>query len=430
MRLRRVIESSGGVSKRAGLTIALTVAGLAILPAFASGATVSKAGGVITYTAAAGETNNVVVDDPAGAYTFAETPITAGAGCTQTNANLVTCPNPDAISTSAVTMSMGDMADTANATATEEDEFTINGEAGDDILALSDNSGNAIVVAEIANGGGGNDWLYGGPGGPDDLNGDAGNDRMDGGAGTGNDDFDGGVDLDRVQYGSLDPPGATNFSYTCTAQAVNIDLDNAGDDDSCANTARDNDNVQSTVESVTGSTTADTITGSCGANTFAGSAGTASGHTDGNDTLNGDPGACAPNGGDFLGGGEGNDVFNCDGTGATPGVDTVTYGNPYTGGAAISVDLDDAADDNDGMGNTTENVQGDCERIIGTANGDTIDATNADQGVQLFGRLGGDTLTGSGFDDLLNGEDGTDVGNCGGGTDTAISIETPTACEL
>ncbi len=106
-------------------------------------------------------------------------------------------------------------------------------------------------------------------------------------------------------------------------------------------------------------------------------------------------------------------MFNCDGTGVTPGLDTVTYGTPYTGGAAISVTLDDAANDNDGMGNTADNVQGDCERIIGTANGDTINATNADQGVQLFGRLGGDTLTGSGFDDLLNGEDGTDAGDCG-----------------
>ncbi len=113
----------------------------------------------------------------------------------------------------------------------------------------------------------------------------------------------------------------------------------------------------------------------------------------------------------------------------TPGVDTVTYGTPYTGGAAISVTLDDAANDNDGMGNVTDNVGGDCERIIGTANGDTINAAAADQGVQLFGRLGGDTLTGSGFDDLLNGEDGTDAGDCGAGTDTAISIETPTACE-
>ena len=61
------------------------------------------------------------------------------------------------------------------------------------------------------------------------------------------------------------------------------------------------------------------------------------------------------------------------------------------------------------MGNT-DNVNGDCERIIGNANGDTINATAADQGVQLFGRLGNDTLTDSAFNDLLNGEGGTDTG--------------------
>ncbi len=125
----------------------------------------------------------------------------------------------------------------------------------------------------------------------------------------------------------------------------------------------------------------DTLTGSCVANTISGDSGTTDGGAGAADTLNGDPAACTPNGGDFLGGGEGNDSFNCDGTGATPGVDTVTYGAPFVDAAApgISVDTDNVADDSDGFGNTGDNVQSDCERIIGNAQADTINATAAAQ---------------------------------------------------
>ena len=135
---------------------------------------------------------------------------------------------------------------------------------------------------------------------------------------------------------------------------------------------------------------------------------------------------------DFMGGGEDNDSFNCDGTAGAAGFDTVTYGAPYVDAAApgISVTLDDAANDGDGFGNT-DNVNGDCERIIGNAQADTINAAAADQAVQLFGRLGNDTLTDGPGDDTLNGEGGTDTANCTtGGTDTAIAIETNNGCEL
>ncbi len=76
------MSRDGGAYRRAGLTVALALAALACLPAVASAATVTSAAGTITYQAAAGETNSVVVDDPGATYTFAETPITAGTGCT------------------------------------------------------------------------------------------------------------------------------------------------------------------------------------------------------------------------------------------------------------------------------------------------------------------------------------------------------------
>ena len=128
-----------------------------------------------------------------------------------------------------------------------------------------------------------------------------------------------------------------------------------------------------------------------------------------------------------MGGGEGNDVFNGDGSG-NAGFDTVTYGFPFTGAPGISVDLDDVGpDDNDGFGNTADNVNGDIERVIGNSGDDTINATAADQAVSLFGRLGIDTLTDSTFGDFLNGEGGADTINCpNGGTNVSLSNESGT----
>ena len=123
-----------------------------------------------------------------------------------------------------------------------------------------------------------------------------------------------------------------------------------------------------------------------------------------------------------MGGGEGNDTFNGDGTG-NAGFDTVTYGTPFTGHAtsggmsvtvnrAVEVTFDDSANDCDGFGATTENVNGDINRLIGSPLADSLSGAGADQDVQLFGRLGDDLLTDGPFNDLLNGEGGTDTANC------------------
>ena len=394
---------------------AVAIALLASLPSSASAITINRSAtnnATITLTATAGETNNITVTrtnpGAAGVYSFVETGATAysltgTAVCTGTDTSpptiTVTCNDAAGADIDTIVANLGDGNDTftAGAITDIDDEITMNGDAGNDVLTGANSDG--VIDGQPT----------------DTFNGGAGTDRMTGLDGI--DIYNGGGDIDRAIMDTTPNSGAT---VTIDGTANDNDGDGIADD-----------NIGTDVESVTGSTLGDTITGSCLANTFAGSAGTANGHTDGNDTFNGDPAACAPNGTDFLGGGEGNDTFNCDGTGATPGVDTVTYGTPYTGGGAISVTLDDAANDNDGMGNTTDNVQGDCERIIGTANGDTINAAGADQAVQLFGRLGNDILTDGPGNDLLNGEGGTDTANCiTGGTDTAISIETNNGCEL
>ena len=199
------------------------------------------------------------------------------------------------------------------------------------------------------------------------------------------------------------------------------------------------------VESFTGTAFGDTITGNCTANTFAGSVDTTPAGTDGDDTFNGDPAGClaATTDGteaDFMGGGEGADIFNGDGSGGNAGFDTVTYGAPYSGHGglrgvlrgrsdrAVDVTFDETANDCDGFGATTENVNGDINRLIGSGLADSLSGTGADQDVQLFGRLGDDLLTDGPFNDLLNGEGGTDTANCSAGANVSVNNELGAGC--
>jgi hypothetical protein len=181
---------------------------------------------------------------------------------------------------------------------------------------------------------------------------------------------------------------------------------------------------------VTGTAFADNLTGTCGANTFAGSSSTVDGG-DLADTFNGDPNTCnggTANGDDFFGGGEGNDVFNGDGTGTgAAGMDTVTYGFPYTGVGSLSITIGaGGANDVDGYGGT-DDVQNDINRVIGNSGNDTIDGTSAIQALSLFGRAGTDTLTDGPLGDFMNGEADPDTYNCtGAGTDTIVQDGTDT----
>ena len=307
---------------------------------------------------------------------------------------------------------------------------TINGGGGNDTVQGIFGIGACAPVENCT----GNDTLNG-DGGDDTLYGDLGNDRLDGGNNTAvGDELIGGADIDRVLFS------------TCGAAAtVTIDTDAASsNNDGCTDGSGDiaSDDVRQDVESVTGTQFADSITGNCLANTFAGSANVANdvAPVDLGDTMTGDPAGClaATTDGteaDFMGGGEGADTFNGDGSG-NAGFDTVTYGSPYTGHAvsggtcvvtvnrAVEVTFDDSGNDCDGFGATTENVNGDINRLIGSGLTDSISGTGADQDVQLFGRLGDDLLTDGPFNDLLNGEGGTDTANCpGGGANVSLNNE-------
>ena len=301
--------------------------------------------------------------------------------------------------------------DPATASGVTEDPFTIRGQSGNDTLTAT--------------------------GADDTLNGGAGNDRLDGAGNTAaGDELSGGADIDRVLFGSC----GTGVTVTIATSAA------SADNDGCTDGSGDlpNDDVYQDVESFTGTAFGDTITGNCTANTFAGSVDTTPAGTDGDDTFNGDPAGCLPattdgTEADFMGGGEGADTFNGDGSG-NAGFDTVTYGSPYSGwtaaGAtctvtvvrAVEVTFDETANDCDGFGATTENVNGDINRLIGSGLADSLSGAGADQDVQLFGRLGNDLLTDGPFNDLLNGEGGTDTANCSAGANVSVNNELGAGC--
>lgn len=175
----------------------------------------------------------------------------------------------------------------------------ITGSAFDDILAgdgghnrLTGLDGNDTLYGgpgggdDLLHGGNGNDWLYGGQGN-DYLNGGPGNDTLKGGSGNdtltggpGNNVLDGGDGLDTAVF---------NFS----GAGVTIDLTDTG-------------NNLTSIENLTGSDHDDTLTGDAGANVLNGERG--------NDTLNGGPGD------DILRGGPGADTLD-----GGPGADTADY---------------------------------------------------------------------------------------------------------
>jgi Ca2+-binding RTX toxin-like protein len=390
---------------------AVLLAALVALPAFAgtaSAATVSKTVAAITYQANASETNNTVVTRSGSNFIFTESPgpLTAGTGCSQTSANVVTCtqssPDPSLVANlldqndtfsaagidhfTAVTFNGGDGNDTLTA---PNEITTLNGDNGNDTLTGDDK-------ADTLNGGNGDDTMDG-AGGADALNGgtDAGMDRMTGG--DKDDILDGGPGIDRALY--------TTGNTTITIDNVANDSDGQGD----------TDNVMDTVESITGSSGTDNITGSCFSNTLAGQ--------NGNDTLNGDPTTCGSYGGDFMGGGAGNDIMRGSVTPtASDGVDRVTY-TSNTAGQTTSVTLDGVANDTDGLGSTTDNVGADIEYVYGGPEVDTFNGTAALQGVSFWTGAGNDTLIGSAFNDYFDGQAGADSQNCGGGANDMYKVD-------
>jgi hemolysin type calcium-binding protein len=279
------------------LAAATAVLSVAALAATAQAASVSKSGSTLTYTAASGETNHLVLSLANGVYTADDSgaTISVGSGCTAVNASKATCAGAGV---TAISVDAGNMNDLAWVTAATS--ATITGGTGNDSL-LSGN-GNDILIGcdgdDSMLGGGGSDLLF---------------DGFFNCSGGGNDTFDGGAGPDSMFGG----PGTDTVTYSGRTAPVSVSVDGAANDGE----AGEGDQVSTDVENVTGGSGDDNITGGPGADTLRGGGGNdvlvgeRTADLDGgggNDSIFGDAGNDAIGGGDgdnLLVGGDGNDTI-------------------------------------------------------------------------------------------------------------------------
>jgi Ca2+-binding RTX toxin-like protein len=253
----------------------------------------------------------------------------------------------------------------------------IYGAAGDDLLS-------GFLGDDQLFGGAGSDRLRG-EGGADALFGGAGNDILSGG--SSGDLLDGGAGYDYASYATA-TTGVTVFmggSYLNTGEAV-------GDS-------------YVSIEGVMGSAFADLIGGTNEGDALRGE--------DGNDWLLGG------DGGDFLVGGAGNDVMegglNRDVMDGQSGDDVASY-RQATEGVTVWF-TNSGMNQGEAYGDQIVNI----ENLWGSDFADTLKGD--DNGGQVYGFAGADTLDGLGGDDSMNGGAGADTLTGGAGADTFFFLQ-------
>ena len=265
---------------------------------------------------------------------------------------------------------------------------TLNGGIGND--TLDGGTGN-----DTLNGAVGNDTLTAGDG-DDTLNGVVGDDTLTGGAGNdalnagdGNDLLAGGLGNDTLSGGN----NIDTASYADATAAVTVNLANLA----AQNTGGAGTDTLSGIENLAGGAFGDTLTGDGNANTLDGAAG--------NDTLNGAGGIDTLAGGlgdDSLSGGDGNDLLTGglgnDTLNGGNNIDTASYADAT---AAVTVNLGNLAAQNTG-GAGTDTLSG-IENLRGGNSGDTLTGNGSDnviEGGWGYNTLDGGANTVSGGDTL------------------------------
>ena len=233
------------------------------------------------------------------------------------------------------------------------------GSAHDDILA-GDRRDNDI------DGLAGNDTLYGGPGGGDDvIAGGSGDDSIFGG--QGDDTLTGGPGSDTLNGGA----GIDTAVFTDSNDAVTVNLLNGS-----AAGGHASGDILNYIENVIGSRYSDSLTGDSNANRLEGGSGD-----------------------DFLAGGPGADTLD-----GGVGIDTVSYSGSNTG---VTVNLlTGAGERGDAEGDVLSNI----ENLIGTVHDDS-----------LTGDTGNNMLEGQEGADRLDGGDGLDWADYSG-ADTGVTV--------
>lgn len=351
-------------------------------------------GGVVTVTAAPGETNRITVTPGSGTVEVRDTgaTLTAGTGCTLPSAGRATC------SVATLTRAVADLGDgddtftlsgATPATVTDgPGRDTVTGGSGDDLFlagtgndAYAGGSGSdradfsartAPVVADLGAGSAEGDTfsaveqLTGGSGN-DDLTGSSAANTLDGG--PGDDTLDGAGGADLLDGGA----GLDTADYAARTVAITADADGVNDDGA----SNERDDVR--VERIVGGSAGDTLTGA----NLAGNGG--------NDRLTGtndDDALSGGSGDDTLTGAAGNDTLD-----AGDGNDTLTGGDGHdvlTAGTGNDKAYGDAGNDS----------------LAGGDGADTLEAGTGD-----------DTLDGAGSADTLKGGDGHDTVRSGAGDD-------------
>lgn len=292
------------------------------------------------------------------------------------------------------------------------------------------------AYADTLTGDGGDNWIWG-EGGDDTLTGGGGNDLVE--ADAGNAVLGGGTDTDTASFAGIDTFAAgvsVSLALQGAAQAV----------------AAGSSMTLSGFENLSGTRQDDVLTGDSSDNVLAGNIG--------NDTLNGGGGSdtlygdgtiqvdthgtgfsgpittfadaaatfAQPAGNDVLDGGAGDDVMNGGG-----GTDTASFAS-WSEGVTVGLGVGGNGFASNELG--TENDQLiSIENISGSAFNDFINGNNDANvlnggagGDALFGRGGDDELIGGEGNDFLRGSDGADTLDGGNGWDRVSSfVVAPTA---
>jgi Ca2+-binding RTX toxin-like protein len=428
---------------------------IAVLAAPAPAATVNDSNSSITYTAAAGESNQVTIARSGNLLVISDAgaAVTPLGTCAPVNANQAICPLP---ASGFLQAGLGDMVDTFSIAASVSGlpSTQVQGGPGNDKLTGGELTADNLLGEDGADelrGLGGNDRLSGGSGagdlgdfsdggaGRDFFDGSSGNDVNLGGTGDdsfatltladGSDVYDGGVGRDTISVQRV--------------FANSITLDGQPGD----GLPGENDNM--IVEGVNTGPGNDTITGSNADESFSTGGGNdvvnAGGGNDnvfaseGADTSNGGPGDDTmfdSEGNDTLLGGDGNDEMaggdgadNLNGQGGDDtyvsaffddepdvfaggdGIDRADYSGAN---GPVAVDPDGQADD--GVAGERDNIGADVEDVLGSKFGDTL--VGNDLSNELIGGQGNDVLRGAGGQDGLRGERGADDIDGGNGRDS------------
>jgi Ca2+-binding RTX toxin-like protein len=428
------------VIRRAATVLALTAGVAATLPSAAPAATAGFFNNTLIFTAAPGETNNVLVSGSGGnTYTITDTgaAITPGASCVAVNANQVSCTSINIVSIR-VTLANGNdevrFDGSVDLPSTGSESAIADGGEGNDTLTGAPNERNQLFGDDFLSATPGDDVLTGGARGDSFFPG-GGTDRASGGAGEdmfstdeqdGPDVYSGGPDVDTFSASGFRPQG------------ISVD-GQANDGVGCPGAGCEGDNVGADIENVFSGQGDDVVTGSPASNVILTSSGDdrilAGGGADvavagdGQDQLDGGAGPdrlFPEDGEDRASGAAGDDTLFSVTTDDEPdvliggrGTDVVDYSEAS---GPVRVDLDGRPDD--GVESENDNVRADIEDAIGTRFADVLvgsrganELSGGDGDDRVFGGAGSDGLLGERGDDLLVLGPGTDLADGGAGVD-------------